>query len=146
MANLKILTGAALGTLLGSLAIMLYPRRQEIMDAIVDQSEDISDTAKEYIGALIDKGAVLVNLRREEEHNIDWKSGVAGLLLGVGAALILAPKSGKQLRSQIQRMYSDISDRTHDVIRDFKNNGHPFGRRALVRPAKKSTRLIKEKR
>ncbi len=147
MTKLKILTGAAIGTLLGSLAIALYPRRQEIMDAIADQSEGLSDKARDYIDALISKGAVLTHLREEEEdRSVYWKSGLAGVLFGAGAALFLAPKSGKQLRSQVLRVYNDLSGRTQEVIRDFKNNGHPFHHVETIRPVKRAVkRAVKPK-
>lgn len=118
----KMISGAAIGTLLGSLAALLYPRRQEIIERIRDHSEDLNDfkeKAREY-GKRFD-------FRRVEYRENYWKGGLIGLIVGAGAALLIAPKTGKNLRGQLTRAYNDLSERSEEVIHQFKNNSHnPF--------------------
>lgn len=158
MAKNKIIAGAAIGTLLGSLALALFPRRKEIVDAIMDQGEEFTDKAKEYAQLLLDKGRNLANFRVEEEDNSAaiW-SGVAGLILGAGAALFMAPKTGKQLRNQAIKTYNELFGKTKSVINVLKNSSHPFipvtrstahkatHHNGTQHPVKRTKRLIKTK-
>ncbi len=43
-------------------------------------------------------------------------SAAAGGVLGAAAALLLAPKAGAQLRQDILDTYSDVSDKTQDLV------------------------------
>lgn len=125
----KLISGAAIGTLLGSLAAFLYPKRHEIIENILDRSEDIShlaDKARHYGEALLNTGKQL-NFRRVEYRTNYWKGGLLGLLIGAGTALLVAPKTGKTLRGQITRAYNDLSERSEGFVHHFKNNSHnPF--------------------
>lgn len=137
------LLGAALGTLLGSLAVALYPRRQEILETITDRSEEFTDKAREYADFLLKK-AYLREERREA--NLTWITGLAGLLIGAGAALFLTPKTGRQLRNQVQKKYGELSDKTQDVLDLFKNNSHPFVRSKTLHPVKKARKTLSKAR
>lgn len=136
MAAKKIIAGAALGTLLGSLLVALYPKRNEIFDAIQDQSTDYADKAKQFANIM---------LNGKQAHNAGntfLKGSILGALLGAGAALLLAPKTGKQLRNQVSQAYNEFSDKTEHVVDLFKNNSHnPFGARATI---KKKRRIAKK--
>ncbi len=142
----KIFTGALLGTLLGSLAVAIYPRRHEILDVIVDRGEDLSERARDYANMLLDKGREFTGLRvKEETHHNYWKGGLAGILLGVGITALVAPKSRKHLHHQVLKMYHEIFGKTHEVIKDFKKNSHPFNFRKKTSPLKRAKRLLKAK-
>lgn len=147
----KIISGAAIGTLLGSLVALAYQRRNEILERVRDHSGDFNDLkemAKEYGGALINKGRQL-NFRKMEPRTNYWKSGFIGLMAGAGAALLLAPKSGKSLRGQLSRVYNDFSEKSEEVIHQFKNNSlvpfatHPNGvkRKRSALKAKKTSKV-----
>lgn len=62
-----------------------------------------------------------------DEHNCS-KIALGALLLGsvVGAttALLLAPKSGKQIRKDICEACEDISDKTHELACSIGDRGH----------------------
>jgi hypothetical protein len=134
----KIIAGAALGTLLGSLIVALYPKRNEIFDVIREQSTDYADKAKQYADLILNgKQAIARNT-----NNSFLKGGILGALLGAGAALLLAPKTGRQLRNQVSQAYNEISDKTEHVVDLFKNNSHnPFGARSTI---KKKRRIAKK--
>ena len=138
MAAKKIIAGAALGTLLGSLLVALYPKRDEIFDAIQDHSTDYAEKAKQFAN-------IMLNGKQAVTHNAGntfLKGSILGALLGAGAALFLAPKTGKQLRNQVSQAYNEISDKTEHVVDLFKNNSHnPFAPHA---PTKKKRRLAKK--
>ncbi|HEV8051013.1 MAG TPA: YtxH domain-containing protein [Parachlamydiaceae bacterium] len=125
----KIIAGAALGTLLGSLAVVLFPRRYEIMEQIKNHSDDFNDLpgkAREFGESLLNSGKRF-NFRRVESRDNYWKGGLLGLIVGVGATLLAAPSSGKNLRKQLSNAYTDLSEKSEEVIHHFKNNSHnPF--------------------
>lgn len=126
----KIASGAALGTLLGSLAAMMYPKRREIIEHVMDRAEDIShlaEKAREYGEAFMGNGK-LFNFGHKTESKANYiKGGLIGFLIGAGAALMMAPKTGKNLRGQLARAYNDLSERSEEFVHHFKNNTHyPF--------------------
>lgn len=132
-----IATGAALGTILGSIAVILYPKRQAILEAVLEQTEDLPEKARDYVDYLL-------NTRRENAYlNGYWVSGLAGLFLGASVALAVAPKSGRQFRTQLAKAYNDIFGKTQDIAHYFRNNAHPI--RNVLRPKKKARRVIKSK-
>ena len=134
----KIIAGAALGTLLGSLAVVLFPRRYEIMEQIRNHSEDFSDLpgkAREFGETLLNTGKHL-NFRRVEYRDNYLKGGLIGLIVGIGATLLAAPSSGKNMRKQLSNAYNDLAERSEEVIHQFKNNAHsPFSRASHSSPA-----------
>jgi gas vesicle protein len=136
----KIISGAALGTLLGSLAAVMYPKRREIIEHIMDHAEDIGDIAgkaREYGEAILSK-TQLFNSGRTNHAGHYLKGGLVGFLIGAGTALLIAPKSGKNLRGQLARAYNDLSERSEEFVHHFKNNTrNPF---AEHRPKKKTMR------
>src|ERR1700730_11606768 len=91
-----VILGAAVGTLLGSLAAILYPRRQEILETLKEQTSDLNEKAKEYANLLIQKGSQMTHKKRMVSNN-HWKSTLAGVLLGAGVTFLLTPKTGKQV-------------------------------------------------
>ena len=65
------------------------------------------------------------NREKEVEHKDNGSnvtSAVAGLLIGglagAGAALLLAPQSGKETRAQIQQKTIELRDRTAETVGD----------------------------
>lgn len=136
MANLKgIATGAVLGTVLGSLAIILYPKRQEIFEAVLERTGDFPERAREYADMILN------NRKNKTVVNGYLTSGLAGLFLGAGVALALAPKTGKQFRTQFAKAYNELFGKTQSVAHFFRNNSHPI--HAVMRPKKKAKRVLK---
>jgi gas vesicle protein len=115
-----LLTGAALGTLIGSVAAALYPKRKEIIKAIQDESEYLSRKAHDVADSM-------PRFRREPPRsNLFIAGSLFGLFVGAGAALLLAPKTGKGLRNQIARKYNEINDKTHEIIDLVQHNAEPY--------------------
>lgn len=117
-----ILKGATLGTVLGSLALYLYPRRREIIEAMIDQASEFTDRARDYADDFLG----------ESQHtgvNGYLTSGIAGALLGAGIILALSPKTGRQFRSKLSNVYKILSNQTQDLAHVFTHNGHPRRRR-----------------
>jgi gas vesicle protein len=125
MTSNKIFSGAALGSLLGTMAALIYPQRNGIREYINDHSDHINYYAKkarDYGNSLFNRGS----RQREIRYNY-LKSGLVGVILGAGAALLLAPKSGKALRGQLTKAYNDISEKSEGFVHHFKSNAHyPF--------------------
>lgn len=87
--NTIIAGAAALAGLLGTLTAYLIPRREK---GWADQAKEIAQE--------------LINSRREKivnRHHV--LGGLAGGLMGVATALLLAPKSGSELREDITRSW-----------------------------------------
>jgi len=150
MANITgTLAGALLGTLVGTLAAMAYPRRQEILDTVRNHK----NRATRYADSLLAKGQELTDFipKRTVYRETYWKGGLLGLFLGAGIGILTAPKSGKQLRNQVSKAYTDVSSKTHDIIHTFKNNNHnPFLHNGIkhngIKKTKPAKRVLKARR
>jgi gas vesicle protein len=145
MATIKKITqGAFLGTLLGSLALKLYPQRRKFINSLIDQTSE----AKEYANQMLRQAGLSESKNYNKAGYI--AGGVIGLLVGTGIALALAPKTGKQLRNQFNRAYQELLGNTENVIRTFKHDARSLHKMAVngTRPRmtrKKATRTIKHK-
>ncbi len=64
----------------------------------------------------------------------------AGLLVGVGIGLMIAPKSGRELRSDINRNVHEFSDRTQHMVQDAANRTQHFVQDAATRARQRLTR------
>lgn len=146
MASIKgILKGATFGTLLGSLAVFLYPKRREIMQAVLEHASDFSEKAKDYAEDFLGNEGRMI-FQRASRRNGYVTSGLAGAFIGAGIALALAPKSGRQFRNQLSKVYQTIFDRTQEVAHSFRNNTHPTRNGIAHRSAhRKQKRLSKHK-
>jgi gas vesicle protein len=62
------------------------------------------------------------------------KGAFIGTIVGAAAALLLAPKSGRELRGDIKARYSDVQDRTKQLLTDVGNKtqevAHQLGEQA----------------
>ncbi|BBI35297.1 YtxH domain-containing protein [Cohnella abietis] len=55
------------------------------------------------------------------QSNGTLKGVLIGGVIGAAAALLLAPKSGRELRGDIRDRYTDVQDRTKQMIADASN-------------------------
>lgn len=139
----KIISGAAIGTLLGSLTAMLYPKRREIIENLLERTEDISELAekaREYGEALFNKGS-RISFNRSGYRNNHLGSGLIGFLLGASAAMLASSRKGRALRVQLARAYNHLSGKSEEFVHHFKNNSHhPFTmNRPMNRPINRPT-------
>lgn len=137
----KIISGAAIGTLLGSLASFLYPRRREILEHILDNAENLNslkDKARGYGEFLLSGGR---NTRRRDVLQSYIRGGLFGFAIGAATALLSTPKTGKNLRGQLAKAYRELSEKSEEVIHQFRNNSqHPLRLRATVKKRKPQRR------
>ena len=123
----KIIAGTALVTLLGSLAFLANPRRRNFIDTVTDHTSNLTNKAKDYADNLINKGKSLTSVNHiHDNRNSYIKGSLTGLLFGTGATLLFTPKSGKQLRNQLNKTYEGLFGTTQKAIRKLKNNAHAF--------------------
>jgi gas vesicle protein len=75
--------------------------------------------------AAYEEGALMVFGRDESSDYGNIGTAVTFLLIGMGvgalAALLFAPKTGKQLRQDIRRSYEDAKDAVEDFAEDAKD-------------------------
>lgn len=167
----EFVVGAAVGSLLGSVAALLVaPKagkklRAEICDAycnISDKTQDLASKGKSLAKSFgcqtcgwVSKGKSAVDGAKEsirgwgseeeeEETTRDLLiGGLVGGILGATVGLLLAPKSGEALRQDISDTYEDMSERTHDFANDVTKKGKSFAKKASSR-ANKWLDLAKE--
>ena len=102
-----------------------------------DDSSDWIDCAKDAYEK-VSKGFKSITGREEVDNGYkDFViGGIIGGVLGATAGLLLAPKSGENIRHDLSEAYHDISDRTHDFAHDINKKGHAFARQASKRTNK----------
>lgn len=93
-------------------------------------SHDLADKAK----CLVCGVKNLVGYGHEEEEEDTTRDlligGAIGGLLGAVAGLLLAPKSGSDLREDIADTYEEFAERTHDAAEQFSKRGKTFAKTA----------------
>ncbi len=111
-----LLKGALLGGLLGGVAgLMLAPKSgRELREDIADVTETIKET-----------GYKLAHPFEEEEVSFFngqtpfLMGGAIGAVIGVVAALLLAPQSGNKLREALGDKYEDIREKAESFVTDL---------------------------
>ena len=140
MAKIKgIVAGAAIGTLIGSLGAILLPHRKKILEQMKDQSKGWAEKAKYLTENAYDEIKHWSEPRRRVSQMPNFLRGtLLGALLGAGSALLLAPKSGKQLRNNLTQKYQNVAEKTQEFIHSIQLNGQrEFSRR---KPIKRKTK------
>lgn len=158
MNSRDFLVGAAIGSLLGSVAALLAaPKagrrlRQDICDTYCDFSEATQDMAckvgkkgRSFVKNLgcqtcdwTDKAKDVVDdvaegvrcwINPEEGVSKDlFIGGLAGGIIGAVAGLLLAPKAGSELRQDIADTYQDVSEKTQRVASRLGKQGKSVAR------------------
>lgn len=124
--------GALIGGILGGVAaLLLAPKagkqlREEICngyDCVNDYSKDFVDNLKEHSHNLLDK---LNGVEHHESNHSMLAGGALGSIIGVVAALLLAPKSGDKLRASLGEKYDEIHHKAEKAIKGFDKTRHNF--------------------
>ena len=88
-----------------------------VMDQSTEQAERVSERASQFADDA--RSAIFP----EEDHTLrNVLMFAAGIGVGVGAALLLAPSSGEDLRNSIGEKVQDIRDKVKDRV-----SGQTFG-------------------
>jgi gas vesicle protein len=135
----EIVMGAVLGTVIGSLSAVLIPNQKKIISTLKNQSNGWAKRALDAGHNVLDEVKFFKENKRETHGPAFVKGVLTGLLLGAGSALLLAPKTGKQLRNNLSKQYQDLSEKTQDAIEYFNNN-EPPGRPGQTKSPKVKSR------
>lgn len=122
--------GALIGGAIGSvLALLAAPKSgKELRDDIVDGYHIINDKAHDTASSFRDKRKQLARLLNGEEEEVHGygalvKGGVAGIVFGAIAALLVAPKSGRKMRHDLNSTYNKLRHRAEDFVADIEERG-----------------------
>lgn len=158
----EFIIGAAVGGILGSVAALLAaPKsgtrlRQDICDAYCDLSDKTGDLAKkgkhlaknvscqtcDWVSKAKSLFEGISNPRKfwhEDEDNGTRDlliGGLAGSIIGAVAGLLLAPKSGEDLRDDLIDTYHDVSEKTQGIANGMSKQGKTFVKTARSRANK----------
>lgn len=163
MHSKEFLVGAAVGSLLGSVAALLAaPKsgrrlRQDICDAYCDfsdkthdmarkgkslaknvscQTSDWAGKAKSLVQGLTSKAQGWCEEEEEYCTRDLLVGGLVGGIVGAVAGLLLAPKPGEDLRQDIVDTYHDMSEKTQDIAGDMSKKGKSFAKTARSKASK----------
>jgi len=154
----EFMVGAAVGSMLGGVAALLVaPKagrklREDICDTYRNISEkthdlakkgksltkgvsckscDWADTARSFLGGTIKNAKGLIADVEEEYTTRDLLiGGLIGGVLGAAVGLLIAPKSGDELRNDLVETYEDISEKAEDFTDNFSKKGKAFVKKA----------------
>jgi gas vesicle protein len=87
--------------------VYILDQTAEEVDRVADRTSEIRDQAKR----VLDNAASAIQPQREDQTFRNLVLFAAGVGLGVGAGMLLAPASGVDLRSSISDRVKDISDK-----------------------------------
>jgi len=124
-----VVLGAMMGALLGSVGAVMAPKRKELLAEFKNQQKGWAEKAKNISENVYDE---LKKHWGHEETEVDMghfvKGAVMGMLVGASSALLLTPKTGKQVRNQLKNQYQHAVDSTQKVIKSI--NKKPKVKRA----------------
>ncbi len=146
--NVKnMMSGAVVGTLIGSVGALLYPERKKLAAAFKSQKKDWLSQAKDISHNLLEEVKHFREGKNEEAAHF-LKGALLGLALGAGSALLLAPKSGKQLRHNLKKNYQDVSKKTQDLLESINAEYIEAPKKkasAIVRKVKRKVNTVRAK-
>ncbi len=135
------MNGVILGVLTGSLIASAYALfgNQRIVNKLRNQSYEWASRAKNAKENVFENVLGLTESRKSRNRKNFVGGAVLGLLIGVGTAALLTPKSGKQLRKNLTQTYEDMADKTNEVLNFISHNEYR-------RPLKKLSRFLIKRR
>lgn len=122
--NVKnVVAGALIGTLLGSVSAILIPKQRKILAQL--NRPGWAKKARDIGGRVYDEVRHWSEHEKEVDASVFVKGALLGLLLGAGTALLLTPKTGKQLRNNLAQGYQDFADKTQELM-EYVNHESPI--------------------
>lgn len=123
--------GALIGGVLGGIAaLLLAPKAgRDLRDDILDGYDCVNRTSHDFVDNVKEQSHHILNKLQgieEEKHspNSMLAGGAIGSIIGVVAALLLAPQAGDKLRSQLGDKYDDIHHKAEKAIKGLDNTRH----------------------
>lgn len=147
MAKIKnegFVKGAVVGGLVGSAAgLLLAPKsgkdlRCDITDTCLGRTHDLKNAISNTGHSIKDKirGSVEETEDLLNDDNSDVQDfvtgGIIGALLGVTAAVLLAPKKGKELRKDLIETYENVKESAEEIGDDVINFAKKSGKGSSV--------------
>lgn len=139
-----MLFGALAGSLIAS-AVSFLNSQPDLVKKLRRQSQDWTGKAKNIQENLWEDLQSLSESRRIQRRKTFLKGTFLGLLLGIGSAVLLTPKSGKQLRRELTQKYKGVSDKTHDIVEMINRNGYRKQLNQLTRAFRKRKPAMRKK-
>lgn len=138
----EFIVGAAVGSMLGSVAaLFLAPQsgeklRNNVYDTYCnasDRAQNLADRGKCFVEGARKKARNWGLIEEEEEENTTRDlliGGIVGGVLGAVVGLLIAPKSGGELRQDLVDTYEDLGERTRDFADEVSKKGKAFTKTA----------------
>lgn len=132
--NKGMLVGSALGALLGSLAKSNYP--QEFLKTL----QNGTDKAHEALSQMH-----LFHKDEPKKNNLFWVGSLLGTLTGLGALVLVNPKTNKAFKKQFISQYNDIKERAQSLLKlvnEHKKHLIKDSKKGIKKTAKKAQRKV----
>ncbi len=137
MAKYKgVVMGALAGTMIATVLAVLG-NREVLINKIRNQTDDWADKARNVTENIF--GEDLTISRRNRVRKTFVSGAILGLLVGMGSAALLTPKTGKQLRKDLSQRYQGVADRTQDIVGLINQNGYR-------KPLKKLSKVLSRRK
>lgn len=92
----------------------------DMRDRVTDQVNRVSD----QVSDITDRGRKAIYGESHTMRNV--LTFAAGVGIGIGAGVLLAPASGEEIRGSVRDKVEDIGDRVRDQVRNrFSTSGGP---------------------
>jgi YtxH-like protein len=101
-----------------------------LMDQFSEQVDRASDRASDRVSDLTDRPRIVND--HEENHTLrNVATFAAGVGVGIGAGILFAPASGKEIRNSISEKVQDISDQVRERVAPAELRPRPTGTEPL---------------
>jgi hypothetical protein len=97
---------------------------------VMDQFVEQADRASDRVPDLTDRGRTMIH-HQENRTLRNVASFAAGVGVGIGVAILLAPASGKEIRSSISEKVQDISNQVRERVIPSEVRPRPSGTEPL---------------
>jgi gas vesicle protein len=96
--------------------VYILDQAAEQVDRVADRTSEIRDQAKR----VVDNATSAIRPQQEDHTFRNLVTFAAGVGLGVGAGMLLAPARGVELRSSISDRVKDISEKVKEQVSTLK--------------------------
>jgi gas vesicle protein len=99
-----------------------------VLDQAENATEDMRDRVTDQVNRVSDQVSDITDRGRKaiygEDHTLrNVLTFAAGVGIGIGAGVLLAPASGEEIRSSVRDKVEDIGDRVRDQVRNRFSTG-----------------------
>jgi gas vesicle protein len=110
-----------------------------VLDQADNAADDMRDRVTDQVNRVSDQVSDITDRGRKaiygEDHTLrNVLTFAAGVGIGIGAGVLLAPASGEEIRSSVRDKVEDIGDRVRDQVRNRFSTGtgpRPTGTESL---------------